>query len=275
MDIESGLNPDLQTQVAVANTVRKGRKVFLGCCKGEKTDKGVTGTPKSLVDIVALAGFGVSFFAMFTTSVLLIDITGALVLVFTPYLVFQKRILNKLGTFRDLHNLLRSKVNELMLENNKLTANVDRLDGSVTELEQIESELASIANTDNVDRLVYVVSETKRINQKMKKNTQAKIVQQLITTVLRTDRDLDLKIGPIELKNLMMRLDHQPGFDFHADRFMNLLGNTDEPVPIENIMRVIRNLKDDSVPEEENIFTIRPETLVQMSPNSRKKASRF
>ncbi len=146
-----------------------------------------------------------------------------------------------------------------MLENNKLTANVDRLDGSVTELEQVENELASIANTDNVDRLVYVVSETKRINQKMKvrkliswiamivmefiffsimktefhsfipfiptqKNTQAKIVQQLITTVLRTDRDLDLMIGPIELKNLMLRLDHQPGFDFHKDRFLKLLG---------------------------------------------------
>ncbi len=56
MDIESGLNTDLQTNIAVANNVRKGRKVMLGCCKGEKTDKGVTGTPKSLVDLVALAG---------------------------------------------------------------------------------------------------------------------------------------------------------------------------------------------------------------------------
>ncbi len=98
-----------------------------------------------------------------------------------------------------------------------------------------------------------------------KKNLQAKIVQQLITTVLRTDQDLDLKISQSELRNLMLRLDHSPGFDFHSDRFLNLI-NSDkkidsEPVPIEKIMAVIRNLKDDSVPEHENVFTLRPETL--------------
>jgi hypothetical protein len=55
---------------------------------------------------------------------------------------------------------------------------------------------------------------------------------------LRTDRDLDLKIGPIELKNLMLRLDHQPGFDFHQDRFLNSLGNPqEEQVPIEKVMK--------------------------------------
>ncbi len=52
-------------------------------------------------------------------------------------------------------------------------------------------------------------------------------------------------------------------------------GNPDDDVPIEKIMKVIRNLKDDSVPEEESIFTIRPETLSQVSPNSRKKRFGF
>lgn len=53
--IEMGVQPDLGTTMAVAGTVRKTRKVFLGCCKGEKTDAGVTRTPRSLVDIFALA----------------------------------------------------------------------------------------------------------------------------------------------------------------------------------------------------------------------------
>ena len=62
----------------------------------------------------------------------------------------------------------------------------------------------------------------------------------------------------------MIRLEYAPGFDFHKERFLNLLGKSkpnDEPVPIEKIMGVIRNLKDDSVPEDENVFTMRPETL--------------
>ncbi len=53
--IEMGYEPDVKTTMAVAGTVRKTRKVFLGCCKGEKTDGGVTRTPRPLVDIIALA----------------------------------------------------------------------------------------------------------------------------------------------------------------------------------------------------------------------------
>ena len=94
--------------------------------------------------------------------------------------------------------------------------------------------------------------------------TKSSIVQQIITTVIRTDRDLDLKIGPIELKRLMSRLNASPGFDFHEDRFLKTLGETnDEPVSIVRIMKVIRNLKDDSIPEDENIFVLKPEQLLE------------
>ena len=63
----------------------------------------------------------------------------------------------------------------------------------------------------------------------------------------------------------MIRLDHSPGFDFHKDRFLKLINkhkkDDNEPVPIEKIMAVIRNLKDENVPESENVFTLRPDTL--------------
>ncbi len=89
--------------------------------------------------------------------------------------------------------------------------------------------------------------------------------------MLRTDRNLDLKIGPVELKNLMLRLEHAPGFDFHQDRFLKLLDlKGDEPVPIEKIMSVIRNLKDDSVPEAENVFTMRQDSLQGTSKSKRR-----
>lgn len=255
MDIESGIS--LETKIAVAKQYHEKKKIFLGCLKGPDTDKGVTETPVPLVDIAALIGFCVASFAMVSSGAVLVDINGGMILLFSPYVVVQKRILKKLGTFRSLHNSLRNKVNELMVQNDKLTKEINRLEGSVTELEQVEKELSLIANTENVDRLVYVVAETKRINEKMKKNTQAKIVQQLITTVLRTDRDLDLKIGPRELRNLMIRLDNQNGFEFHKDRFMDALGgNPDESVPVEKIMAVIRNLKDDSLDETSNIFVL-------------------
>ena len=54
MDVESGI--DLKTKLTVTNNVRKGRRVLLGCCKGEKSDSGVTWAPKSLIDLLAVAG---------------------------------------------------------------------------------------------------------------------------------------------------------------------------------------------------------------------------
>lgn len=54
-DIELGMKPDVQTTLAVTRVVRKTRRVFLGCCKGPQTDKGVTQAPRSIVDTLALA----------------------------------------------------------------------------------------------------------------------------------------------------------------------------------------------------------------------------
>lgn len=55
MDIETG-KPDLKTTLTVAKNVRKGKRVLLGCFKGEQSDKGVTYAPTSLIDFVALGG---------------------------------------------------------------------------------------------------------------------------------------------------------------------------------------------------------------------------
>jgi len=55
MDIETG-KPDLKTTLTVAKNVRKGKRVLLGCFKGEQSDKGVTYAPTSLIDLVALGG---------------------------------------------------------------------------------------------------------------------------------------------------------------------------------------------------------------------------
>jgi len=236
---------------------------ILTCCKGAKSDKGVTGTPALIVDIIALAGVVLAVLSIVSSELTLAYIAGGLVIAFCPYMAYQKRALSKLSTFREALNDLRAGVNEFMNQNNTLSRNVTRLSNSVDELEQVESELGKLANTDNVDRLVEVVRETKKNNAEMKKIMEASVVQQLITTVIRNDRDGDLKIGPVELKRLMSRLNSTVGFEFHEDRFIALLGNTNEPVDISKIMTVIRNLKDPSLSDEDQVFVMRPEQLLQ------------
>mmetsp|Transcript_21308 Transcript_21308/g.31126 ORF Transcript_21308/g.31126 Transcript_21308/m.31126 type:complete len:264 (+) Transcript_21308:88-879(+) len=251
---------DIASQLKVANGARKGRKqvggLFSGC-KGEKYDKGVTDAPAPIVNLVALGAIGISGFCMFAVAGVSVSVAGGCLCLFSPYMIYQKRILKDLGTFRTLLNDMRQKINEFQIENMKLTSNVSELGVHVAELEEIEDQLATLANTSNIDRLVEVVTEMRKINQQIKKNTQSEIVQHLITTVLRTDRDGDLQVGPRELKLLMFRLHAQPGFDFKKDRFLEVLEFREaESVPIEKIMRVIRNLKDENCRHEDNIFVI-------------------
>ena len=48
------VNLSVADQVKVANKARRAR-VWLTCCKGERTDKGVTKAPTYLIDIIALS----------------------------------------------------------------------------------------------------------------------------------------------------------------------------------------------------------------------------
>lgn len=139
--------------------------------------------------------------------------------------------------------------------NDSLTRNISDLKFSVHRLKEVEEKLSKVAYSSNVDRLVEIVKETKQVNREIKENIKAKVVQDILSSVLRTDRNADLSIGNAgELKQLMTRLKNMPGFQFHEDRFLQILGApTEKPIRIGKIMELIRNLLDDPN-SQENVF---------------------
>ena len=297
---------DTSTQVQAAKAAIKAKRKAKGCVdgwKGEETDSSVTFFSPAMVYLTGAGGLGIAIVAIVVAAGgLTLDIVGAFLCFFAPYMVYQKvrilslrlkveddgllilftnvpyniqhvskmfrlyssiyiiyflqKCLSKLGTFRSGLNELRSKINSMMIENDKLSANVDRLKGSVDELEKVENDLCKIADASSVDRMVDIVSETRKINEKLKKNTEAAITQQLISTVLRNDRNDDLSLGPGELKDLMASLEANKSFKFKKFRFIQLLGSTrNNDVPVGKIMEVIRNLKEEKEPSK-RIFAI-------------------
>jgi len=74
----------------------------------------------------------VGILAALYTSLGIVDFAAILAAVFGTYVLYQKRVLAELGGFRSLHNLLREKINEFILENNKLSMNVEALKRSVS-----------------------------------------------------------------------------------------------------------------------------------------------
>lgn len=78
----------------------------------------------------------------------------------------------------------------------------------------------------------------------------------MITTVLSADTDGDLKIGPSEIQDLCTRLGREKQFKFNKDKFLKILGGGKKEVPVEQVMKVIKNLKNQDLPISERIFTI-------------------
>uniref|UniRef100_A0A7S2S7B0 Uncharacterized protein n=1 Tax=Eucampia antarctica TaxID=49252 RepID=A0A7S2S7B0_9STRA len=229
--------------------------------KGEKSDQAFTkvGGKWVMVGAAGTAGLCLTTYAL--PSHALVDVSSLATTAFAPYVVYQKSELSELGSFREQQNALRETVNQITEENNKLKGNVDRLETSVDQLEEVEKNLSKLANTDNVDRLVSAVKETKKLNKEIKENLEARIAQDIITTVLRCDRDGDLALGKGEMNRLCFRLQSSAGYDFNDKKFRAVVGKPDVAggYSIGKIMQVIRNLLDDKLSKEENIFELKPQ----------------
>mmetsp|Transcript_48156 Transcript_48156/g.145464 ORF Transcript_48156/g.145464 Transcript_48156/m.145464 type:complete len:258 (-) Transcript_48156:235-1008(-) len=232
------------------------RKAF----SGEKTDDGVNKVGMTTLDAVALAAVGTSIATLVLTAGAVVSMASYMTIGFGPYAAYQKRKLKKLGDFRGQHNDLREKVNDIHIENDRLGANVDRLEKNVSKIEEVEKDLAKLADTSNVDRLVKLVKEQGEITKQMKENLKARVVHDVMSTIIRSDRNRDFMIGPMEMQELVMRLNNIGGIGFKEDKFKALLGKK-KKYTLSNIMELMRNLLDDDIPEEERICELKTDDL--------------
>lgn len=133
-------------------------------------------------------------------------------------------------------------------------------------LEGVEEELVGIAEAaqTNVNRLVEMNNEFRELNARIKKNLERSVVQQVVTIVVQSDQNRDFTIGPQELEMLVMRLKLIKGIEFDEANFRKAVSlDKDGVVHLAEIMKVLRNLMDDDVAEEDNIFHLKPETLLE------------
>ena len=96
-------------------------------------------------------------------------------------------------------------------------------------------------------------------------------MQNLISVVLTSDKDSDFVIDPEEIDHLKLRLKAIDGVDFSEENFKKALkmsGYDPDSVDVQKggynikaVLDVMKNLLDDDVPEEDNIFTIKPEAF--------------
>lgn len=87
-----------------------------------------------------------------------------------PYVIVQRRKLNKLPTLKFVMNKVRQQANYLMVQNKKLHVENNRLSTQVVRLNEAEDRLDQVAKKSgtNVESLCKVVEENGRIQRKMK-----------------------------------------------------------------------------------------------------------
>mmetsp|Transcript_20921 Transcript_20921/g.27503 ORF Transcript_20921/g.27503 Transcript_20921/m.27503 type:complete len:184 (-) Transcript_20921:132-683(-) len=163
-------------------------------------------------------------------------------------------------------NEVRKEVNRLEEENDKLKVQNKRLEENTKKLKEVEGKLEeiSILQGQNVDVLVEQVREFKSIQERVKENLEAKVMQNLISVVFSADSDGDFKIDPEEVEGLKLRLKTIEGVDFSEDNFEKALKSASKDgYDIQALLDVMKNLFDEEVADEDNIFTIKTETILE------------
>jgi hypothetical protein len=184
-----------------------------------------------------------------------------------PYAAYQKRTLVKLGGLRGQQNQLRTSVNALFHQNRTLHDSVDKLTNAVTQLEDVTQELDTIAVAaqTNVNTLVQICNENAILQCKIKKNLEQEVIQNVMTVVVNADSNQDWTLGPSEMELLVMRLKAMPGIEFDETNYRKATSSSEkgDTMTLVEIMSILRNLLDDTVAEEDNIFHLKPRALLE------------
>jgi len=123
-----------------------------------------------------------------------------------------------------------------------LHLNVDQLEVQVQRVQQAEMELSKITKgcTDNTDELTRIVRDNERLVKRQSELAHEEFQQQIVTTLLKSDRDGDMKVTAREVNVLIARFKGNRGLQFDADKLRTSIENSDGS--IKSIMDLLRDI---------------------------------
>ena len=224
--------------------------------KGASNDGWITRMPWGLVEGTCGAAFFVAGFAFFTLAAQLVDLASFSLLLLAPYALYQRRQLRELGSLRQVHNQMRSDVNELAHENEEMKERTTRLEQQIGTLETVESKLQAYTQNTSVPELVTLVHEHSTLQSEIAHRLQQQVVQQLFAAILSVDSDRDSVLDPPEVERLKTRLSCLPGIVFHPERWPKHDGLT-----LGDLCAMVREV---SAPQTaEPLFELRPQNVLE------------
>merc|ERR1712071_427759 len=129
-----------------------------------------------------------------------------------------------------MNNKLKEDANNLGAAVDDLAEEIDALEPEAARAAEVEKQLQGIVGTQkaNVDKLVELVKENEIILSKMRDNLRQRIVQDMITIVVKSDKDNDQQIDRSEAKTLALRIRlslQEYGVVFDSEKFLKAIGD--------------------------------------------------
>ena len=117
--------------------------------------------------------------------------------------------------FREVCNHVREEVNRLQVENNHLTLSLNNLALQVSKLHQAEANLADIVDKQgtNTNTFIYEVKQNAIVQEEIQQLLVTEVVHNMLSALLRADRDQDYMIDPEEVDVLILRVKALPGVE--------------------------------------------------------------
>lgn len=261
----------LDEAVVVENDVKNQQKL--------EQQKKKTDVLSTIVFVVLIATFVLHVLSMWISQSVLAYIAGLSSVAVAVTASIKQYMLQRMDTLRCVHNKIRMEVNRLMLENNVLHRNVDALEIEVARVEEVEKQLAGIAEAQNssTNELLDLVRVNGETIKRQKELARAAFQEQILTTVLRSDRDSDLKITDREVNILISRMKSYDGVRFDEDNIRNSLQSAGGSIwKLMELLREVTDEDDESANDGvlngdlkpmKSAIMIRPQTMVDSHRN--------
>lgn len=192
--------------------------------------------------------------------------------------VQQRCRLEERESLRQVLNRTRLQANEFAKSNTRLKLQNDTLKLEHNRLTKIETSLTVVLNRQrqNVHSFVQSVKNNQLIMDDMKDCLVADVLQMIIETVVKSDRDQDFHIDPEEVDMLILRLQQFDGLYVREHAFRKKMKQ--QGYSIHSVLTICKNLMDGSsstnnknknknnkTTDEEDVFQISTKQLQSSS----------
>lgn len=222
--------------------------------EGEGEDQAPKSGMKHMFSIaavcLAVGSFAVQIVAILSARAIIMYVAGGLAIVTASAVGVRQFSIARMDTLRNIHNKMREEVNRMTEENNELTENVNELQQEVGRVADIEAELSKIAEAGHTscNHLVGLVNENAITLKKQAKIVKAQMAEQILTSILRTDRDQNLNITDKEVDILFMRLRAVSGANVNETQMRSVLRRNDGSVG--SLMQFLRSINEEEGNED-------------------------